>query len=261
MIISDLIYQSDEYMEKTMKLMVHDNQDALGDFIREQCGCQNMWLRSGFPRRETAAIGGLKNLKEVHKSPKNNSMILKEAKSVLGTMIAYVLQQPALLRRPSWQRLVAQELCGFLLAHIRHVRYNDQFFQQASLTGQPSLENRDGIDTFHNPEIAYFEWVHTLATDDISCPFAFAVFLVLLEEREPLETLYAKYTAQTLCMHLGRMCRQYNDYGSLARDQEERNLNSLNFPEFCGLGVKEGKEELIIWLSSREKVFSELWVP
>lgn len=62
-------------------------------------------------------------------------------------------------------------------------------------------------------------------------------------------------------MHLGRMCRQYNDYGSLARDQEERNLNSLNFPEFCGLGVKEGKEELIIWLSSREKVFSELWVP
>lgn len=131
MIISDLIYQCDEYMEKTMKLMVHDNQDALGDFIREQCGCQNMWLRSGFPRRETAAIGGLKNLKEVHKSPKNNSMILKEAKSVLGTMIAYVLQQPALLRRPSWQRLVAQELCGFLLAHIRHVRYNDQFFQQA----------------------------------------------------------------------------------------------------------------------------------
>lgn len=29
------------------------------------------------------------------------------------------------------------------------------------------------------------------------------------------------------------MCRQYNDLGSLARDVEERNLNSINFPEFA----------------------------
>ncbi|TGO43437.1 hypothetical protein BHYA_0001g00670 [Botrytis hyacinthi] len=28
------------------------------------------------------------------------------------------------------------------------------------------------------------------------------------------------------------MCRMYNDYGSLARDKAEKNLNSVNFPEF-----------------------------
>lgn len=28
------------------------------------------------------------------------------------------------------------------------------------------------------------------------------------------------------------MCRQYNDFGSAARDTEEGNLNSLDFPEF-----------------------------
>ena len=28
------------------------------------------------------------------------------------------------------------------------------------------------------------------------------------------------------------MCRQYNDYGSATRDKQERNLNSLDFPEF-----------------------------
>ncbi len=28
------------------------------------------------------------------------------------------------------------------------------------------------------------------------------------------------------------MCRQYNDYGSIARDRAEKNLNSVNFPEF-----------------------------
>ena len=32
---------------------------------------------------------------------------------------------------------------------------------------------------------------------------------------------------------LAIMCRQYNDVGSLARDLEERNLNSVNFPEFA----------------------------
>lgn len=28
------------------------------------------------------------------------------------------------------------------------------------------------------------------------------------------------------------MCRQYNDYGSIQRDRVEKNLNSINFPEF-----------------------------
>ncbi len=28
------------------------------------------------------------------------------------------------------------------------------------------------------------------------------------------------------------MCRQYNDYGSILRDRAEKNLNSINFPEF-----------------------------
>jgi len=28
------------------------------------------------------------------------------------------------------------------------------------------------------------------------------------------------------------MSRMYNDYSSIARDREERNLNSVNFPEF-----------------------------
>ena len=28
------------------------------------------------------------------------------------------------------------------------------------------------------------------------------------------------------------MCRQYNDYGSAARDADEGNLNSLDFPDF-----------------------------
>ena len=30
------------------------------------------------------------------------------------------------------------------------------------------------------------------------------------------------------------MCRMYNDYGSVARNRAEGNLNSVDFPEFAG---------------------------
>lgn len=40
------------------------------------------------------------------------------------------------------------------------------------------------------------------------------------------------------------MCRQYNDYGSLQRDRDDKNLNSVNFPEFVGEGDRVLKDEL-----------------
>jgi hypothetical protein len=40
------------------------------------------------------------------------------------------------------------------------------------------------------------------------------------------------YALEDACRHLAAMCRQYNDLGSVLRDKEERNLNSINFPEF-----------------------------
>ena len=40
--------------------------------------------------------------------------------------------------------------------------------------------------------------------------------------------------AQDVARRLSTMCRMYNDYGSVARDRAEGNLNSLNFPEFAG---------------------------
>jgi hypothetical protein len=42
--------------------------------------------------------------------------------------------------------------------------------------------------------------------------------------------------------HLAVMCRQYNDYGSLVRDAEEGNLNSIDFAEFCGFANPNTEE-------------------
>ena len=38
--------------------------------------------------------------------------------------------------------------------------------------------------------------------------------------------------AHKMNAHLGAVYRMYNDYGSIVRDREERNPNSVNFPEF-----------------------------
>lgn len=245
MIFSDLIYQSDEYMETTIRLLSHDDQDMLADFIREQCGCRDVWLRSSPPSYRTVMTHKSNSVGGTTPPSWEITAPLEDSKRVLRAFITYVLQQPALLSRSSWKKQVATELCSFLLAHIRHVRDNNRLADQLIIKERESNGIGVKIDTFNNPQISYFEWINTLATDDTSCPFAFTVFLALLAEEEPVQTPIAKYIAQTLCMQLGRMCRQYNDYGSLARDQREMNLNSLNFPLFRGLEIKEGKEQLM----------------
>lgn len=45
----------------------------------------------------------------------------------------------------------------------------------------------------------------------------------------------------------------YNDYGSIARDRGERNVNSVNFPEFAG-GAKEGRQKALFALAEYERV-------
>lgn len=54
-----------------------------------------------------------------------------------------------------------------------------------------------------------------------------------------------KYLAQDLCLHLATMCRMYNDFGSVPRDRQEQNLNSVNPIEF-GIDTpdKSVKDEL-----------------
>ena len=55
------------------------------------------------------------------------------------------------------------------------------------------------------------------------------------------------------------MCRQYNDYGSIARDRAERNLDSINFPEFGANGgevvvdVEERLKEDLYWIAEYER--------
>ena len=49
---------------------------------------------------------------------------------------------------------------------------------------------------------------------------------------------------QNLSTHLSVIRRIYNDYGSLKRDKQEKNLNSVLFPEFEGAAKRKSDAEL-----------------
>jgi hypothetical protein len=238
MVLSDLIYRVDEYMETSVDQLSLEEQNQLVSFVRSQCGMSREWLRCSAP---SAAYSD-----EVT-TPTSASTPLREAKQALKKFIAHILSQPFLLdSKTDSQKEVAKEVCSFLLAHVRHVQDNKRMAEEKSHI-QNGHKQHPELNTFNEADIGYVEWLHTVATDDTSCLFAFSFFLQLIRTKEthPLPNVAARYIGQSLGLQLARMCRQYNDYGSLQRDQDECNLNSLNFPWFRGMTTEDAKASLM----------------
>lgn len=155
--------------------------------------------------------------------------LLHDFDRTLSHFVGYVLGKVS-ATAPSasvWRR-VQQELCTFLLAHVTQ--------------GEDNWRLARSDRKQHTPQVitygkTYYKWVHTTSADHTSCPYSFEFFrcLILSSVGDGVDCFSgprAQYLAQDVCSHLATMCRQYNDYGSIARDLEENNLNSVNFPEF-----------------------------
>jgi hypothetical protein len=154
--------------------------------------------------------------------PENESV-----KATLGKFVDFALQHPKVKTSPeSMRRWLAHELETFLLAHVMHMEDCDAFVASA--------DSGAGCATWRSPRTTFFNWVRTTSADHTSCPFSFVFFLCLIKDNgRSLEfSLPQRYALEDACRHLAAMCRQYNDLGSVVRDQEEANLNSVNFPEF-----------------------------
>jgi hypothetical protein len=149
---------------------------------------------------------------------------LREVEIVLCTFTTHILQHPFVLRSPQYlQSWLCRSLHQFLNAHITHIE-------------DCTLLSSNGF-----PATTFYNWVHTTSADHTSCPFSFVFYLCLMHGRRapqgrPCDDLFpgvqVKYLLEDACRHLATMCRQHNDYGSVARDRKEKNLNSIDFPEF-----------------------------
>ncbi len=235
MVISMLNYQADEYMENVVGEQLGENLRPVKEIVRRLCSeteAIGSHTRSSSAVMSNGLSEGEPHLSEQHFSDpgRNESEDIATAadvECVLTRFTNHVLQHPKVIQSSvSSQRHLRRELENFLLAHITQAEDNMRFAQQKHAAHRTTQ--------FSSPKDTYFEWVRTTSANHTSCPYSFAFFNCLISKpgQDYFQGIKQKYLAQDLSRHLATMCRQYNDYGSILRDRAERNLNSINFPEF-----------------------------
>ena len=172
---------------------------------------------------------------------------IDEVSTTLSNFITHQTTHPLVQKSsPADRQNLLSSIQTFLLAHLTQIEDNARF---SSLKSQPSYsstalaQQKKKIIPYSTTPSSYFNWVRSTSAAHTSCPYSFAYLACLLGGAAAAATAgeigydgfqgaKQKYYAQALCGHLATMCRQYNDYGSVGRDQEEGNVNSVDFPEF-----------------------------
>ncbi|KAL9122767.1 MAG: hypothetical protein Q9187_000684 [Circinaria calcarea] len=227
--ISMLNYQTDEFMEAVVGEHFEGNLGPIREIVRsffEQPIKLTNRCENGIASKTSR--GGINGFGHRLGGPEEplGSVSPNTVKHTLGRFVHHVLDHPKIIKASVHdQRNLRRELQAFLFAHMVQIEDNYRFSHQV-IPGTTI--------PFLSPKSTYFSWVHTTSAEHTSCPysFAFVICLTSLGASDCFKGAYSKYLAQDLCCHLAVMCWQYNDYGSIKRDRQERNLNSVNFPEF-----------------------------
>ena len=187
---------------------------------------------------ETTEISAILEREINSQAPKWNQTSRSDVRECLSNFIHYISAHVAVQNAtPHDRAAVLFELRAFLLAHVHQAR-DSAHLQHTRLA----------------PKTPFASWVHSTSAVHTSCSYSFAFALCLIaHERQKRQqehrqgtaedatdcfaTADEKYLAHTWSAHLARSCRLYNDYGSVARDAVEGNLNSVNFREFDGRGA------------------------
>ncbi|KIL86303.1 ent-kaur-16-ene synthase [Fusarium avenaceum] len=227
MLLSLLGYQTDEYVEAVIAPAVGE-----GFQLREAIDR----IIDSIMREPTAAENGGLTLTEKLKGCETNghSDVSSPFGSILSSLTRFasnVLNHEAVLRSSLWDREnLSREFKTFLHSHATQLEDNFRFSKQPN------------GDTFSSPTQTYFDWVNSTGGSHVACAYSFAfsnclVSASLCQGQEAFPTVTQKYLASDVMRHATAMCRMYNDYGSMARDEAERNVNSMHFPDFASCGT------------------------
>ncbi|KAF4431009.1 ent-kaur-16-ene synthase [Fusarium acutatum] len=158
---------------------------------------------------------------------KQESPDIIQVEDTLTRFTNSVLNYKDVLRSSSSdQDTLRQEFRTFMHAHITQITDNSRFCQQAS------------SDVFSSPEQSYFQWVNSTGGSHVACAYSFAFSNCLMsanlfQGRDAFPSVTQKYLISSIMRHATNMCRMYNDFGSISRDNTELNVNSMHFPEFA----------------------------
>ncbi|KAI1320899.1 Ent-kaurene synthase [Xylariaceae sp. FL0255] len=237
--LSMLNYQVDEYMESMVERQFTGDLGLVRELIIELCSEQCAAI-------EISILDQKLPTATQNCSTDKNANELSSMRLILGNYISYILQHPAVLSCSLHiQRRLALELQTILLAHVTHGADNHRFQQQQNKALKSIY--KELVTEYVNPGRSFYTWVHGISADHTSCPFSFVFFNCLINALQGEVYMNSKtaYVADDVARHLASLCRMYNDYGSVARDQAECNLNSVNFPEFhVGVGCNNSEVQV-----------------
>lgn len=153
----------------------------------------------------------------------------------LSYFVSTILNHPHIQNASQYDKdYLSQELHAYLRTQVGQGVNNE------------SLRSQKDRRTLRSPPSNYLKWARGSGGEHVSCYYAFAFLVCLLSHRLGGEECFAneeqKYLAHAACMHLAAMCRMYNDLGSVPRDRDEGNLNSINFPEFRAYSGRTDKD-------------------
>jgi len=247
MIISMLNFQVDKWLEEIMNdPRLHGDFAGLRSIIRRILAVDNP--NEGFrsndahidhrkPTNGTAdhilngTLNGTTTTNGTTTS-EDKTIFLRDTEKTLSRFLGYVLGHAKVTAATAAARhRLRHELMTFLEAHVTQGEDNYRL-----------KESRQEQQGCADAGRTYYDWVRTTSADHTSCPYSYAFYLCLISSPQSpsggsggcISGAKAQYLSQDLCRHLATMCRQYNDYGSVARDRDEKNLNSINFAEFRG---------------------------
>ncbi|KAL6364112.1 hypothetical protein LRP88_02028 [Fusarium phalaenopsidis] len=236
MMLSLLGYQTDEFMEAVSGpayagsgALLHRDIDSIIDSVTRGSAST-----ASKPKGELAYVNG----QEKDNGHSSSSSAFQSIKDPLTRFTSYVVNHKVVLRSSRWDREnLLEEFRAFMHSHATQLDDNVRFSKQ-----------KDG-GTFTSPTQRYFEWARTIGGNHVACAYSLAFSNCLVsasvgQGEELYPTVTQKYLAAAVSRHLTTMCRMYNDYGSMARDSAERNINSMHFPEFslCDQTLGDGMD-------------------
>lgn len=244
MILILRIYQMDEYMEHVIGRDFGDNLDMVKEVIERIFGTPRD------KRRVKARLNGMKNGhgKDVKESadgyiepqlPQKIAMTadLSTVHEKLKALVDSVLYHSSVTSAGTYDRSRLQyELRTCLLSHITQIEDSREHY--ARLVAQ----EKETIQWI--PQGSYHSWLRTVAASHSCAPLSLAYLLCLHRPNSSREaSAEERYLVQDICMHMSNKARLENDRASITRDRKEKNLNSLDFPEFR-VDAAEQKEQL-----------------
>lgn len=237
MILTVCSFRVDEYMETSVKTMDDISLQRAKIIIHELCAGgsrHTRGTRSGRRPHEDSAI----MLNGTGKDLANGESKLGSFKAVIGHYLATMSNYPSLQQASSTDiSLYRTRSEEFLVSHIDQIEDNKRFERQDSWSGSQ-------LTIFETPRTVFPIWLHTTGAASVSAPMSFSFFTCLLGDsvRGSLDAEFdgtdcftavsQKYLAHDLSARLAALSRLYNDYGSIARDRAEVNINCVNFAEF-----------------------------